>query len=201
MLQAQLNEDSIAITAGVITVHNFDGITREYLSSTDEYLAVGVGIPALSCIEKPSASKPGFSVCRTAELNAWEYVIDHRGETIYSTDSGKEIVVNDLGDYPAGTTTVARPTPYDKWDGSKWVLDVDAKKEADIAAAELNQRQLLAYADAVTADWRTELALGEISDGDKVRLSEWMAYKRDVKAVNAEDAAAPGYKWPPQPAL
>ena len=45
MSEAKLNSNFIAIVAGDITVFNYDGETREYLSSSVEYLAVGVGIP------------------------------------------------------------------------------------------------------------------------------------------------------------
>ncbi|EGZ6790528.1 tail fiber assembly protein [Escherichia coli] len=61
--------------------------------------------------------------------------------------------------------------------------------------AEAHRTQFLTYADAVMADWRTELALGEISDADKAKLTAWMAYKREVKAVDASKPV-----WPPKPA-
>lgn len=73
--------------------------------------------------------------------------------------------------------------------------------EQQIAAAELLRQSLLSHADSVTADWRTELSLGEISDSDKAQLSAWMAYKRYVKAISAETAIAPGFKWPEQPKM
>lgn len=73
-------------------------------------------------------------------------------------------------------------------------------RDERIAEAEMNRSKLLAHADTVTADWRTELALGEISDDDRATLSAWMAYKRDVKATKAEDAIVPGFSWPAMPA-
>ncbi|HAS1942352.1 TPA: phage tail protein [Enterobacter asburiae] len=69
-----------------------------------------------------------------------------------------------------------------------------------IAPVEQHRAGLLAHADIITADWRTELALGEISDDDRAKLSAWMAYKKSVKTVKAEDALAPGFKWPALPA-
>lgn len=73
--------------------------------------------------------------------------------------------------------------------------------EEKLHVVEAMRTQLLAYADAITADWRTELALDEISDGDKDKLSAWMAYKREVKAISGESAIADGFEWPPQPEL
>ena len=57
-------------------------------------------------------------------------------------------------------------------------------REELIAAAEHERQQLLAHADAVMLDWRTELMLGEISEVNKAKLSAWMAYKYEVKAVD-----------------
>ncbi|ELJ4824482.1 tail fiber assembly protein [Salmonella enterica] len=34
------------------------------------------------------------------------------------------------------------------------------------------------------ADWRTELALGEISDANRDKLSAWLANKNEVKLVD-----------------
>lgn len=85
MSQAELNSELIAIVAGDVIVFNYDGETREYLSSSVEYLAAGVGIPANSCVDAPDKIKDGFTVCRTADGKARECVVDHRGEVVYST--------------------------------------------------------------------------------------------------------------------
>ncbi len=118
MSEAILDKNNIATQAGNITVYNYDSATREYLFSTVEYLAVGVGIPANSCIDAPSKEKEGFAICRTPDFIGWEYIIDHRGEMVYGTVTGEEISVSDLGDYPADTTILAPSTSYDKWDGT-----------------------------------------------------------------------------------
>lgn len=51
MNNAILNNDLIAVQAGNVIVYNYDGETREYISESTEYLAVGVGIPACSCLD------------------------------------------------------------------------------------------------------------------------------------------------------
>ncbi|MGE9715523.1 tail fiber assembly protein, partial [Escherichia coli] len=89
MSESKLNSNFIATLAGDITVFNYDGETREYLSSSVEYLAVGVGIPANSCTDEPGESKEDFTIGRSADFTAWEYVADHRGETVYSTETGE----------------------------------------------------------------------------------------------------------------
>lgn len=67
-----------------------------------------------------------------------------------------------------------------------------------IADAEQGKQSRLAHANAVTADWRTDLLLGTISDDDKAKLVLWMQYIKDVKAVNT--SLAPDINWPVQPA-
>ncbi|EAM8616085.1 tail fiber assembly protein [Salmonella enterica] len=197
MVKAELNQNMIATVAGEITVYNYDGETREYLSSSVEYLAVGVGIPANSCIDAPGNSKDGFAICRKEDFSSWEYVTDHRGKTVFNTGTLQPIEVAILGDFPAGTTPDAPTSPYDKWDGEKWVTDSAAKHEGDIADAEQYRQALLTQVDELSSDWRVELMLGDISEENKKKLSSWMAYKTAVKAVDV--STAPDINWPVQP--
>ncbi|MGK8156992.1 tail fiber assembly protein [Enterobacter ludwigii] len=197
MAKAKLNSELIATVAGDITVFNYDGETREYLSTSVEYLAVGVGLPANSCTDEPGKSKEDFTICRTADFTAWEYVADHRGETVYSTETGESVIVSLPGDYPEGTTTLAPSTPYDTWDGSEWVTDNEAQHKADVEVAEQQKAALLAEAQTTISLWQTELQLGIISDEDKASLIAWMNY---IKAVQAVDTSkAPEITWPVKP--
>ncbi|HBN7100517.1 TPA: tail fiber assembly protein, partial [Escherichia coli] len=148
MNNAILNDDLIAVQAGNIVVYNYDGETREYISESTEYLAAGVGIPANSCLDAPGAHKAGYAIRRSENLNSWEYTPDHRGETVYSTDTGNTEEITTLGDYPKNTTTIAPLTPYDKWDGEKWVTDTEAQHGAAVEAAETKRQSL---ADAAMA--------------------------------------------------
>ena len=197
MTQAKLNSEFVATVAGDITVFNYDSKTHEYLSSSDEYLAVGVGLPANSCTDAPTEEKAGYAICRTAELSGWEYIIDHRGEDVFSTETGEPVAITSLGDYPENTTTQAPVTPYDSWNGSKWVTDTEAQHAADVEAAEQQKTALLAEAQATISLWQTELQLGIISDEDKASLIAWMNY---IKAVQAVDTStAPDIEWPDKP--
>ena len=66
-----------------------------------------------------------------------------------------------------------------------------------VARAENQRMQLLSHADNVTTDWRVELMLGDISSTDKEKLSAWMDYKKEVKAVDT--STAPEISWPELP--
>lgn len=196
-MSAILDKNNIATTAGDLTVYNYAADAREYISSSVEYLAVGVGIPANSCTDAPPKGKTGKTICRKADGSGWEYLADHRGETVYSTNTGEAVAVNVPGDYPEGTTTLAPVTPYDTWNGSEWVTDTEAQHAADVEAAEQQKAALLLEAKATISLWQTELQLGIISDEDKVSLIEWLTYIKRLQAVDT--STAPGTNWPTSP--
>ncbi|EJZ1825235.1 tail fiber assembly protein [Escherichia coli] len=192
-----LDENGFATEAGFITVYNYNGETREYISSSLEFLPFGVGVPTHSTTEAPGESKAGFAIRRTADLTGWELAPDHRGETVYSTTNGKPVTVSQLGEYPEGTTTKAPSTQYDKWDGVEWVTDSDEQHAANVAAAEQQKVNLLNAANSKISLWQTELQLGIISDDDKATLIAWIGY---IKAVQAVDTStAPDVIWPELP--
>lgn len=197
MVKAILNESGVATNSGDIIVYNYDGETREFLVSSVEFLAEGVGIPAYSCIDTPLKGKEGFAVCRKISLDGWEYVADHRGKMVYETKTGQAVKINALGDYAEGVTTIAPITPYDQWNGSEWVTDMNAQKESHVAAAQQKQNSLLAEAQNTISFWQTGLQLGIISDDDKASLITWMKY---IQALNAVDTStAPDIEWPVKP--
>ncbi|EHA0400808.1 tail fiber assembly protein [Salmonella enterica] len=197
MAKATLNKNGIATKAGDMTVYNFDGETREYLASSVEFLAVGVGIPANACITPPGEGEAGFAILRTAGLDGWELVPDHRGETVYDKETGQPVEIITPGDYADDVTTIAPATPYDRWNGSEWVTDEDAQKNGQIMEAEQKKSALLAEAQSTISLWQTELQLGIISDDDKASLISWMKY---IQALNAVDTStAPDIEWPVKP--
>ncbi|CZX30776.1 MULTISPECIES: tail fiber assembly protein [Enterobacteriaceae] len=199
MSQAELNSELIAIVAGDVIVFNYDGETREYLSSSVEYLAAGVGIPANSCVDAPDKIKDGFTVCRTADGKAWEYVVDHRGEVVYSTKTGEKISITVPGDYPEDTTTQAPGTLYDKWNGSEWETDTNAQHAAAVEEAEQQINALLAEATTIIAPLADAQAGGYIDDADVPRLAEWQRYR--YKLTKVDTSTAPAITLPTKPGV
>ncbi|MFB9085835.1 tail fiber assembly protein [Erwinia tracheiphila] len=197
MAKATLNKSGIATKAGDMAVYNYDGETREYLAESVEFLAVGVGIPANSCTDAPVDAKEGFAVCRTASLDGWEYVADHRGERVYDTETGRPVEITSPGEYADNVTTIAPSTLYDRWNGSAWVTNEDAQKNGQVMEVQQKKASLLAEAQSAISLWQTELQLGIISDNDKASLIAWMKY---IQALNAVDTStAPDIEWPVKP--
>ncbi|EEW4499006.1 tail fiber assembly protein [Escherichia coli] len=198
MDNAVLNSEFIATKAGNITVYNYDGETREYISASTEYLAVGVGIPAYSCLDAPGTYKAGYTICRSVDLNSWEYVPDHRGEIIYSTETGEAKEITVPGDYPENTTTIVPLTPYDKWDGEKWVTDSEAQHGAAVEAAEAQRQSLIDAAMASISLIQLKLqAARKLTQAETTRLNAVLDY---IDAVTATDTStAPDVIWPELP--
>ena len=195
MYNAILNNKFIATKAGEITVYNYDSETREYISASIEYLAVGVGIPAYSCLDAPGTYKAGYAICRSADFNSWEYVPDHRGEVVYNTETGESKEITAPGDYPDNTTTIAPLTPYDKWDGEKWVTDTEAQHSAAVDAAEAQRQSLMDTAMASINLIQLKLQAGRsLTQAETNRLNTVLNY---IDAVTATDTStAPDIIWP-----
>lgn len=190
-------ENGYAVVAGNISAYNYDAVTGEYLGKSVEYIHVGVSMPGNSTDIEPPKAKKYFAIIFND--GKWKYTEDHRGKTIYSTNDGKPAIVDYLGGIKEGYVTIKPSTQYDKWDGKSWVTDESDQKSAQISAADQHRQMLIAYANEITSDWRTELALGIIDDDDKERLTEWMKYIKAVKAVDS--STAPDVSWPEKPAV
>ncbi|MBY8648525.1 tail fiber assembly protein [Escherichia coli] len=190
-----LDENGFATEAGFITIYNYNGETREYISSSVEYLPFGVGVPGNSCVDAPISKKDGFAVCRTADLTGWEYVADHRGEIVFSTETGESKEITALGDYPENTTTIAPLSPYDKWDGEKWVTDTEAQHSAAVDAAEAQRQSLIDAAMASISLIQLKLQAGrKLTQAETTRLNAVLDY---IDAVTATDTStAPDINWP-----
>ncbi|MBS9152877.1 tail fiber assembly protein [Escherichia coli] len=198
MNNAILNNELIAVQEGNIIVYNYNSETREYISASTEFLAVGVGIPAYSCLDAPGTHKAGYAICRSADLNSWEYVPDHRGETVYDTETGEAKEITVPGDYPENTTTLAPLTSYDKWDGEKWVTDTEAQHSAAVDAAEAQRQSLIDTAMASISLIQLKLQAGrKLTQAETTRLNAVLDY---IDAVTATDTStAPDVIWPELP--
>lgn len=196
--EISLDENGFATEDGYITVYNYDGVTREYISLVVEYLPFGVGVPANSCVDAPGSKRDGFAIRRNADSTGWEYVADYRGETVYSTTTGKPATVSQLGEYPEGTTTKAPLMPYDKWDGEKWVTDTEAQHGAAVDAAEVKRQSLIdAAMDSISLIQLKLRAGRKLTEAETTRLNAVLDY---IDAVEATDTStAPDIEWPLPP--
>lgn len=197
-MQTAVLENGFAVVAGEIVVFNYDSQTRAYLSQSTEYLPVGVSIPANACADKPLAVKSGYVVCRNSKLTGWEYQADHRGETVWNTKTGQPLQITVPGDYPANTTLYEPATPYDKWNGERWVTDVAAQKAAEIAQANATKAALITNASEEIAPLQDAVDLDMATGDEKARFDAWRKYR--VLLTRVDTSSAPAIIWPEEPA-
>ncbi|BET96437.1 tail fiber assembly protein [Xenorhabdus taiwanensis] len=197
MAGAKLDQYQHATVAGDIMVFNYHSETREYFSSSVEFLPVGVGIPAHSCIDAPDDRKQGYAICRTSDLSAWEYVADHRGKTVYSIETGAAQVITALGDYPPNTTPDAPTTPFDKWNGKRWVTDNQAQYQHEQQQAESQKRYLMSQATNSIIPLQYAVDLNMATDTEQSTLIAWKKYMVLLNRVDC--SAASNIDWPKAP--
>lgn len=190
-----LGKDGLAKASGSMTIYSYDPGSGLFTGESDEFLTQGVGIPANSTCDAPPASVAGtVSVYSDA---GWQQVADHRGEVVYRTATGEQVVITQPGDYPEGTTALAPATVFDVWNGEAWETDAQAQQAAAVSAAQAEKSARISEANSVTQAWQTQLLLGIITDADKATLTKWMQYIQAVQAVDV--SAAADINWPVKP--
>lgn len=194
---AELNEDGITTVAGYQKIYNYRAETGEFTGSNDEYLPIGVGIPACSTLlAVPSCSK-GKVAIYDVEKGCWSVQEDHRGEIVYSVDTGEPTVINNIGPI-SNDYTVNKPNSLaDEWDGEKWVLNETKAIELAVQQAENKKKELLTVANAQCNELMIDFNLGLLTDEQKQELKAWRIYIRDLKLVDIN--MAPDITWPEAP--
>lgn len=193
----EFDKDGYAITAGDVTVYNAMPDTREYIGSSSEFINLGQGLPGHAYTDQPLKAKKGFAVCRTQDNKSWEYVADHRGEIRFSTISKQEIIIKELGDYPANTADIA-PAEFDRWDGNAWVSDEAARTAAIRQAAASKKAELKAVADS-EIEWRQDAVDDKSASTKEIAdLAAWRKYR--VELMRVDTSKAPDIEWPVIPA-
>lgn len=186
------DENGLAIEAGNIRCFYFDSVTGEYTGWSDEYIHIGVSMPGNS-----TDIDPGEDVTGKVSLfngTSWQLEEDHRGVTVYSLDNKAPSVVDYIGPIKDGFVTAAPTSPFDKWDGQKWVADAEAQHAADVAEAEQKKAFLLAEANIAITPLQDAFDLDMATEAEKALLLEWKKYRVLLMRV---DTAKP--EWPTTP--
>ncbi|EQB99805.1 tail fiber assembly protein [Photorhabdus temperata] len=197
MSKAILDKNNIAINSGNIIVFNYNASTREYLSSTDEYISVGVGLPANSCTDAPPDAKEGYVACRSSDSTNWLIVADYRGKIAYNTQTGKPQEIIEPGELPEILTFKQPATDFDKWDGEKWVTDIEAQKASQIEQAEQQRATLRQQADEAMTLLQYAVETEMASEAEKALLLAWKRYV--VLLSRVDISLVSDIEWPKIP--
>ena len=186
------DENGLAVEAGDIRCFYYDAETREYTGWSDEYINIGVSMPGNSTDIEPGEVVAGKVSLFTG--TDWRLEEDHRGDTVYSVENKQESVIDYIGPVRDGFVVVAPSSPFDKWDGQKWVADAEAQHAADVAAAEQKKGFLLAEANIAITPLQDAFELDMATDAEKSLLLAWKKYRVLLMRV---DTAKPVWPTPP----
>lgn len=189
------DENGLATTPGNIRCFYYDAVTGEHTGWSDEYIHIGVSMPGSSTDIDPGDKIPGKVLVFTG--SGWEQQEDHRGETVYSVENKQESVVDYIGPVRDGFTGTAPSSPFDKWDGEKWVKDEEAEKAAHIREAEGTRAGLMQKATDIIAPLQDAIDLDMATDAEKAQLLAWKKYR--VLLNRVDTSKAPDINWPVPP--
>lgn len=193
-IKAVFDSNFIATQAGSVQVFHYDSNTREFIGVEDIYVPLGVGIPALTCLDKPPVQNEYQVAIRSEDNSSWSVTDDFRGITVYDLQTLASHVITEPGPIPDTVTTSAPSTPYDKWDGSAWVTDADAQHAADIAAADQQKKELISQVTADISILQDAVALNMATDEEKSQLTSLQGYR--VLLYRVDTSLATDIIWP-----
>ncbi|WP_213239649.1 tail fiber assembly protein [Citrobacter braakii] len=183
--------------AQTIKVYNLLAGTNEFIGSGDAYIPPQTGLPAYCTDIEPPEAVAGKVAVFDDETKSWSLVEDHRGKTVFDTETGNAVYVSDLGALPANTTSLAPDGQYMKWNGSEWVKDDEAEKAANIADAQNTKAMLMQEANNAIALLQDAVELDMATDDDVQLLTAWKKYRVLLSRVKPEEA--PNINWPEKP--
>jgi hypothetical protein len=192
---AQFDKNGFVVVAGWALIYNTDTRTGEFINATYEYVANGIGLPDHVCLDAPKSVDDEHAIVRAGDK--WTYPNDHRGKKIYSTETGAESTVTEIGDIPADYTLLKPSSDFDSWDGEKWVLDENKQHQHYIAVATAQKKQLLSEASS-QIDYLQDAIDTEIAtDEEKALYTAWKKYRALLNRIDVD--AAPEIDWPEKP--
>ena len=191
---AVLDNSGLTISAGWVVVYNVDA-KGEFLQATYQYLPIGVGLPANAYLDAPKSVKDNQAIIHNGQQ--WTYPKDLRGTKIYSTETGAETTMQEVGEIPDGYTTLKPASEFDYWDGKKWQLDVNKQHQSEVNQALTKKNQLLAEATTQISYLQDAVDSQIASEQEAQLLVEWKKYRVLVNRIDIEQA--PNIDWPNNP--
>lgn len=149
--------NGLAIADCTVTVSNYNSL-GEYLSTTQEVIKRGVGLPASATLVPVIDKRAGYACVFDRVQNTWSYIEDHRGTTVYNIVTGYAAIVTDLGKIDTAQYTTEKPVPV---------------------PPPLRQLATTALADARSCVMNNYYLLGESVPAD------WVAYQKALIAISS----------------
>ena len=191
---AVLGNSGLTISEGWVVVYNVDA-KGEFLQATYQYLPIGVGLPANAYLEAPQNVKDNQAIIHDGQQ--WTYPKDLRGTKIYSTETGGETILQEVGEIPDGFTELKPTSEFDSWDGKKWQFDKNKQHQYEVNQASIKKNQLLSEAASQLSYLQDAIDSQIASEQETQLFVEWKKYRVLVNRIDIEQA--PNIEWPNQP--
>ena len=191
---AVLDNNGLTISAGWAVVYNVDA-KGEFLQATYQYLPTGVGLPANAYLDAPKNVKDNQAIIHNGQQ--WTYPKDLRGTIIYSTETGAEITMQEVGEIPDGYTALKPTSEFDSWNGEKWVLDTEKQHQHDVDIATSQKKQLLSEANEQISYLQDAVDTDIATDAEIELFSALKKYRALVNRIDVQQA--PEITWPEKP--
>lgn len=196
---AEFDEEGLSTKAGWAKVYRANGVTGEYIGHADmDNVPYRAGLAADAYLDAPEIpSAPNLAVVRSSDGKSWLHVPDYRGCVVYDKETKQQAEISGIGELPDNLTLDAPKTPFDKWNGKKWVTDKAEQQAHEVAVAESQKQSLLAEAEQAIAMLERKVRLGMATDEDKAKLNEWEIFS--VNVADTDTTTAPDIDWPQKP--
>lgn len=177
-----------------LMVFHWDKTTGEYLGSESVTIPAQTGLPAGTTLTSPPEEVEGKTPVYIIGTGSWVMIEDHRNQTVYRVATGEPQTITELGPLPKGVVTTAPENIYQKWDGSFWVDDPDARNAAEIQFATLKKAELMRTAQENITILQDAAELGMATDEEKESLTKWKKYRVLLSRIDV--SLAPEIDWP-----
>ncbi|MGK0705306.1 tail fiber assembly protein [Yokenella regensburgei] len=181
--------------AQTIKVYNLRADTCEFIGSGDAWIPPHTGLPANCTDIEPPETDAGKVAVFDGDKTSWSQMEDHRGKTVFDTQSRSPVYISELGPLPAGTTSIEPDGQYQKWDGKAWVKDEAAELAAQVRDAESKKKNLIQQASSHINPLQDAVDLDMATEAEKQTLTDWRKYRVLLSRVDYSNP-----KWPEIPA-
>lgn len=197
MNTVQFDENNLALNAGTVRVYDCHPITHEYIGYSDEFLAMGIGLPANSYLDEPPETKAGFAICWLDDQ--WQYVTDLRNQKAYNKETAAEVDIKELGELPDELTFIKPETEFDYWDGQGWRTNSEKQQAFQIELAKLEKQSRLDQAEKQLAVLQRAIKLDMATEAESNLAKQLEIYSVLVSRIELQHA--PDIDWPEMPKL
>lgn len=195
MSNLDYDENGFAMTSGWESCHccQPDGA---YIGKADVYVSINSGLPAHAYLDAPPLHSAGFWPSRLDSSQPWLILHDLRGQTAFNTQTKNHRLITELGALQENETLLPPASPYDVWDGDKWMADPDAEAAAALAAATATRQALMAEANQNIAVLGDAVEMGMATEVEQAAYNAWRRYRIELTRL---DLTVTPIRWPVKP--